>query len=214
MAEIVIKRFFSRKNDVSLVLYRFGNVFVRKCYSNSQSMKKELMYLKFLENTICVPKLFMLEGSCLYLVPINGRLLSDFSPEEIEELVPKVVHLLKKLHNLGIKKGDANPRNFIIKDNSVCAIDFEESSIIVDYRDIISDIADLAGTLLVKFYMNGLLKWAPHLISNITSSYADPNIESKELIREIISFYEKRRQVRQELATVFKSISDFLSNIS
>lgn len=209
--------FFSRKNKVTLETFR-GEQAVKKRFFSEKSMHRELNVLAYLESAglrIEAPKILSVEQekNTIYLEYIPGRLLSDFAPEIFLDKLSEVVDWLRKLHLIGLAKGDNNPRNFLIYREKVYGLDFEESHpIILGNRDMSQDLVDLMSTSILVLVSKGLPpdKTIKRIMSIVTTRYGDLFQSEKEYFAQMEGFLRRRSKYRPEKAELFGSIIDHL----
>lgn len=133
-------RLFSKNNKVERFLS--GNQkWIRKTYTNPESMSCELNVLQRLKETNCfVPLVLGVAEDYIDLEDLGDQTLLRWYEEmetagsvQYKEMVVKLVHWLLSYY-VGMSgylaepvwRSDMNFRNFIIKDNQIYGVDFEE----------------------------------------------------------------------------------------
>lgn len=130
MAEIIIKSFYSKKNEVHLVC-KNGLICMRKIFGEENSFLREKAELLALKE-INVPQIIEIKKNCIYTSYIEGELLLDkylsASIEEMPQLANMFADFLISYTNLrkGKLLADMNFRNFIVSGEKVFGVDFEE----------------------------------------------------------------------------------------
>ena len=156
--EITEKIFFpSKKNQVTkLILAEKSKTFsvICKFFVWGSAEKEETVLNECLKKEIAVPKVIKRHENILLLESLPGRAicLQDIfsSSNQINtKLLEDIAAWLYKFHQSFKKnettllKGDMRPHNFILSDNDIFGIDFEESS----RGDYMEDIAEMSATL-------------------------------------------------------------------
>ncbi|MEM0046826.1 MAG: hypothetical protein QW039_05295 [Fervidicoccaceae archaeon] len=200
-------RLFSRKNLVFLETE--DKPVVRKIFNNEKSLFRELIILNFLRDRIEVPKVIStrIEKKEIFLEYIEGTPFSDLSIKEFFSAVHLVVGWLRRLHSIGIEKGDCNPRNFILNKGKIYGLDFEEAGIIIDSQGIVRDLVDLASTSMISIYHRERdRELALEAFNEIVKSYGPVLPSALEYIPLIKSFLVQRKKYRPELAAIFEEL--------
>ncbi|MGC8751919.1 MAG: lipopolysaccharide kinase InaA family protein [Fervidicoccaceae archaeon] len=213
-------RFFSRKNIVTLE--KFGEkMVVRKEFSKKNNMFREIEVLRYLEASAMashVPRLIFAEeeNKVIYLEYIRGSLLSELSPREFIEKLSMAVEWLRKLHSLGLAKGDCNPRNFILHENKMYGLDFEESRpLLLGNQEALRDLIDLMSTSILIMASKGddPCEAAMSIVRLIPSSYGSLFVSEDEFLKLIEEFLQRRKKYRPESEALFNSVIGHLRRL-
>jgi len=210
-------RLFSRKNEVFLEESE-SILVIRKRFRKSSSFLKERDYLSYLKEKIEVPSILSeyIERQELILQFLDGPPIIQLDTREFLIAVSMASIWLRKLHFLGVVKGDCNPRNFIMHRGKIYGIDFEEASLLIDGSyDPIKDLVDLISTTAVTLYTRGLhpLKSLELSLGHVLESYGAhplPEINYKELIK---NFLRDRKKFRPERSHIFDALIEETKNI-
>lgn len=131
MSEIIIKNFYSKKNQVSLV-NRDGLICIRKKFADINDCAAEIEELSNLK-ALCVPRIIEVVDNCIYMSYIEGELLLDrylsASKPEMDNLAYMLADFIKsysKQRN-GRCLADLNFRNFIVNEGCLYGVDFENT---------------------------------------------------------------------------------------
>lgn len=191
MNEILIQKFDSKKNKVFLV-ERNNEKIVKKVFSTKESFEKELSILTLLQGSN-VPKLISFKENEILMEYIEGKtLLDSLLCSEIDD-IEIVAELLIECINSNYKTlnaypNDLNFRNFIIKNNTCFAIDFEEYDC-TDFENCLAKITAFSFLYDIDskknlIFVNALLEFAKYDFDLLF-----PKIKNE------ISFLCKRRNI-------------------
>ncbi|MCG8481936.1 MAG: hypothetical protein MJA31_01395, partial [Clostridia bacterium] len=147
----------SKKNKV-FKIHKENSCYIRKDYEDENRMVKEYKILKLMaENDVNIPTIYKQDKDSIYMEYIEGTLLLDYFIElekkhenHYDEFIKKVVKahqdIYSALHtfekNTILK--DMNFRNYLVKEDKIYRIDFEDC----EPGKIESDIGKLAAFAL------------------------------------------------------------------
>jgi tRNA A-37 threonylcarbamoyl transferase component Bud32 len=155
--------FFSRKNRVVKSL-RDGQMVVVKTYPRADSgvIRKEYMILeRCLESGVLAPTPIAMEDNAIVMSYVDGRVLStvldshwvharpgrsapEADPVRIAESLGRWLHGFHAAFEFGLRRGDVNMRNFVLSEDGMYGLDFEEAS----EGDVIEDLGQACATVL------------------------------------------------------------------
>lgn len=133
MNEIIIKSFISKRNKVQLVEVD-GTLMVKKAFEKEKDCKKEIQELNMLA-ALNVPKIIHCTKNCIYMTYIEGKLLLDLLLSSTKKDMPFLARLLaqflKEYHSVTQNRiiDDLNFRNFIVVEDILYGVDFENTKI-------------------------------------------------------------------------------------
>ncbi len=182
----------SKRNSVFRVLID-GRTVIRKEFTNEEDMLKELKYLNALAGTKCkTPKIEEIEDKTIIMEDLGEINLLDWfeelekigSDNGIKELIEKLVAWYESFYDvlhskLGGKwqKYDVNFRNFIIVDDEIYGIDFEQTQ----EGNCEEDIGKIAAFALM--YNPENTDWKKHFVSILIKMFSERfNIPSDIII--------------------------------
>jgi len=125
--------FVSKRNKV----YLHNNI-VFKEHKSRDAAEREAEFLKILSNNnVAVPKLIKIEKNVLYLEYITGKPLPDFmmdhdALDRCGKVAENIAIWLESYYaavnydTTSLIRGDVNGRNFLVVNDSVVGVDFEE----------------------------------------------------------------------------------------
>lgn len=205
----VIRQFKSKKNRVRLIEISADQQMIRlieKTFVEAEALKKELSMLSLLhEMEFSVPECLGRFDRVLLYEYLGGMTLCEklemaevceldlFSgsidrENEITELFKKTIDWLDRLHHkTGLAFYDINLRNFIVRDNLIYAIDYEDFSKLkpaVDYGRLLA---------FILTYKPVFTQWKKTLIQEL-EDYLDTEIK--------VDMDEVRLEKEKELAHI------------
>lgn len=190
----------SKRNKVYRLIDDEGNS-ILKIFSNKEDMEKELTLLQLLHTNGCkVPEVLKITSDSLYLEDLGDMTLLNWlekservSSEDILHVIAKLADWLAAFYDtissrLGLNyiMNDVNFRNFLIKDDEIFGIDFEQSK----EGDMVEDFGKLAAYALA--YDPQMTDWKKKFVKllidqlslkfNISTVSIESEME-KELVR-------------------------------
>lgn len=129
MENKTIKKFYSKRNDVTLI-EREGVLIVKKQFATKRSYNKELRELIVLQGK-AVPNIVEYGDKIIYIEYIDGELLLDkfllADNKELKRIAELFANFIKSYCAIrrGKALGDVNFRNYIIKNDKIYGVDFE-----------------------------------------------------------------------------------------
>ncbi|MFI3207158.1 MAG: hypothetical protein R3Y33_07900 [Clostridia bacterium] len=197
-------RLISKRNEVLLVEEN-DNIFISKIFSDKTCLDNEYKYLKLLQN-FAVPKVLDIKNNNLFLEYIDGKIFIDefMTCEEQNKspdfLINILLDWLDNFYKLTKKHfgkqhiiDDINFRNFIIKENEIYGIDFEQCHTGEIEYDIgkMSAFAIMYEPIKTKWKMNFLEKF---LETSIDKFNLDKQKVYEYFELELKSIYERRKK--------------------
>lgn len=172
------KEYHSKKNTVVLILNDKDSFIVKVFHpSNRKSMQRETQILSVLPSNINHPMIYQIdyENNLVKMEYINGENLCDFlhntkiSIDRKNKVIDQLArwfasfHQLYKSNKTVLLKGDAHIRNFIVSNEQIFGVDFEESK---NGKTSI-DIADCCASILLTspIFTDEKLNWCKQLIT-------------------------------------------------
>ncbi|WP_026393886.1 RIO1 family regulatory kinase/ATPase [Acetobacterium malicum] len=212
----VLRQFKSKKNRVQLIEISAGQQVIRlieKTFTEAVALKKELSMLNLLhEMAFSVPECLGQFDRVLLYEYLGGMTLCEkleiaevcepdlFSgpvnrDNEITELFKKTIDWLDQLHQkTGLTFYDINLRNFIVRDNLVYAIDYEDFSKlkpVVDYGRLLAFI--LTYKPVFTEWKKALIRELEDYLNNEIKVNMDEVRQEKE--RELARINERRAKL-------------------
>lgn len=212
----VIRQFKSKKNQVRLIEISADQQVIRlieKTFTEAKALEKELAMLRQLhEMEFSIPECLGRFDRVLLYEYLGGMTLCEklemaevcepdlFSgsvnrKNEITELFKKTIDWLDRLHHkTGLAFYDINLRNFIVRDNQVYAIDYEDFSKLkpeVDYGRLLA---------FILTYKPVSTQWKKALIREL-EDYLDTEIKvnmdevKQEKEKELVRISERRAKL-------------------
>ena len=138
----IIKEYHSKKNTVILIHSDNKPIIVKRFHpSNKKGMEREIRILKMVRSIIHAPRIYQIDKQNILITMeyINGENLCDLihnplkSYDKKNQIIEEMArwfahfHFYIKENNHFLLKGDAHIRNFIVSNQGVNGIDFEES---------------------------------------------------------------------------------------
>lgn len=155
--------FFSRKNTVFLSVLDGRPVIVKVFAKDtaSRALKERAVLERCFEKGVSVPGVIAYRDNTLVMEFVEGETLSDvldgiwltksLSGEESRSRLDSIARslgdwlaLFHGAFDYSMRRGDAIVRNFILSQNGVTGIDFEESS----ESDVIDDVGEICSSVL------------------------------------------------------------------
>lgn len=133
----------SKRNDVYRIIEE-DKIYISKTFNNIADMKKETVFLNLLkESDMNVPNIISINNNTLILADLGDLTLLDWyenlekeNSHDYKDVMIKICRLMKEFYNASLSffnqqfiLSDVNFRNFIIKDNKLYGIDFEQSAL-------------------------------------------------------------------------------------
>jgi len=133
----------SKRNQVFRVV-EINKTYITKKFSNIENVKKEVEFLQILkDNKLNVPNIIDIKNDTLILEDLGEITLLDWyenleslNSNDYKDIMMKLARWMKDFYNLTNScfnkqfiLSDVNFRNFIIKDNEVYGIDFEQAEL-------------------------------------------------------------------------------------
>ena len=190
----------SKRNKVYRLIEDEGKS-ILKIFSNKDDMEKELTMLQLLHTNGCkVPEVLKITSDSLYLEDLGDMTLLNWlekseriSSEDILHVITKLADWLTVFYDtissrLGLNyiMNDVNFRNFLIKDDEIYGIDFEQSK----EGEMVEDFGKLAAYALT--YDPQMTDWKKKFVKllidqlslkfNISTESIESEME-KELVR-------------------------------
>lgn len=212
----VLRQFKSKKNRVQLIEISAGQQVIRlieKTFTEAVALKKELSMLNLLhEMAFSVPECLGQFDRVLLYEYLGGMTLCEkleiaevcepdlFSgpvnrDSEITALLKKTIDWLNRLHQkTGLTFYDINLRNFIVRDNQVYAIDYEDFSKLkpaVDYGRLLAFI--LTYKPVFTEWKKALIRELEDYLNNEIKVNMDEVRHEKE--RELARIRERRAKL-------------------
>ncbi|WP_373485431.1 RIO1 family regulatory kinase/ATPase [Acetobacterium malicum] len=212
----VLRQFKSKKNRVQLIEISAGQQVIRlieKTFTEAVALKKELSMLNLLhEMAFSVPECLGQFDRVLLYEYLGGMTLCEkleiaevcepdlFSgpvnrDSEITALLKKTIDWLNRLHQkTGLTFYDINLRNFIVRDNQVYAIDYEDFSKLkpaVDYGRLLAFI--LTYKPVFTEWKKALIRELEDYLNNEIKVNMDEVRHEKE--RELARISERRAKL-------------------
>jgi tRNA A-37 threonylcarbamoyl transferase component Bud32 len=146
------KEFKSKTNTVALISID-NTLQIVKYFnkSNQKGLEQEIHLLRIIPFSFQIPQMYMInrENNLVIMEYIKGQNLCDalhdmsISQEKKEQYIHSLATWFAKFHQITKKnddvliKGDAHIRNFIVSDDKIFGVDFEESQIGNPTEDIV-----------------------------------------------------------------------------
>lgn len=195
------------KRNLVFRVFETNRTYIKKTFSNIENMKKEIEFLKILkDNKINVPNIINIESDTLILEDLGEVTLLDWY-ENLEKLnshdykyeMIKLARWMKDFYNLTnacfnkqFILSDVNFRNFIIKDNEVYGIDFEQVAL--------GNLENDAGKLLsyALTYKPAMTNWKVNFCDEFINVLSlelkiDKELIIKEKEKELKNIYGRRK---------------------
>lgn len=186
-------RLKSKKNRVSRIV-EVNKSYIVKEFSDLENMGREIEFLKLLKERECnVPDIIKIEDNKLYMEDLGETTLLDWYEEaeridfrESLDIIHELCSWLKDFYRISSEClgqqyiiFDVNFRNFILKDNKIYGIDFEEAC----KGEIEVDAGRLIAFALTynPAFTNWKEEFAIILLNTLSN---DLNIEKELIIRE------------------------------
>ncbi len=204
-----------------------GNFYqwIEKGYRKESSLKKEYKILKLLkQNGVRVPEIYCSYDKKLFLEYIEGKTLLKYIEEfeeknikgiQVDRIINYLLDWLTRFYDTfsgNYIMEDINFRNFIIKNNFIYGLDFEECKPGEKERDI-GRMCAFAITYYPPFS-----EWKKYYIKkflHISMKYFDLDIEKiKNVYREELMAIEKRRNIKidnniiQKITVIFQDLNE------
>ena len=187
----ILKRFFSRKNEVYLVKSD-DNLYVLKRFIDPQRADTEWNFLTSLYGRFKVPKPLTKKENDVWMEYIDGGLISE---SLTEKALMGLAAWLARLHSFGIRKGDCILRNFIITVDGIYGIDWEEASMSSEFK---GDLIDVCGSIIWIYQSN--IEEGLRVCDGFLEHYRNySGMKLNGLIEGLLSFFSKRLELRPEL---------------
>lgn len=209
----------SKKNQVSRLILsgnpQFSDLVV-KFFVWGSAKHEENVLQKLTEKGLNVPEVIDRYGNVLFLKHIRGKTLSFNSILQFPDILKMLALWVAKMHqafkkgNSTMLKGDLRLQNFIISDNTLWGVDFEEAK--TGSKEI--DVADLYVTLLEKSEVSGGCDGYTELAGRFLLEYEKFDIIKGDLLKtSIVSNLRKRMVYRPEyVEQIEKMIKKFESS--
>lgn len=200
----IIKQFLSKKNNV-LQVEKDGQTIVLKQYRDISNAKREYEILQYLSNNdIQIPTVISNNSEGLYMEYVEGITLLDYYMKLENDCLDDYLSVLvslskyhKKLYSVLDKYktntilGDMNFRNYIIKDNQIFRIDFEECK----EGSLESDIGKMAAFALT--YNPSFTPWKQKFTSSLIHVFSEELRISKNNIAQEMEKELEEMKVRR-----------------
>lgn len=215
MSPVSLYRLRSRKNIV--VHFAFENTIipdlVAKLFVTDHYEKELALLQQTRENSLPVPEVVDARDGVILMKYISGELLVDVINRTFDE--PLIVQLADWYYNFhditGMTKGDPRLRNFILNDDTLVGLDFEEASTGLWMPDIAGIAASLLDTnpifdirkrKLVWFFFSSYLRnygITRNVFTDRSFTQAVSDIlERTASLREDYRIHKIAKQVRQQ----------------
>lgn len=184
-------KLISKRNQVYRI-YDNDNTYISKTFMDSGNILKEIEILKLLKDkSIKVPNILDIKDNTLILEDLGEITLLDWFEQmektnstDYSEIIYKLSLWLKKFYsatkeyyNIQMILYDVNLRNFIIKDNEIYGIDFEQTQ----PGQIEEDIGKMVAYCLT--YNPDFTEWKKVFIEELMDTMSDKlGIEKKIII--------------------------------
>lgn len=199
-------KLISKRNQVFRV-FETNKIYIKKTFSNIENMKKEIEFLKILkDNKINVPDIIEIKNDTLILEDLGEITLLDWyenleklnSNDYKDEMINLIrwmndfYHLTNTCFNKQFILSDVNFRNFIIKDNEVYGIDFEQAEL----GNIEKDAGKLVSYALT--YKPAMTNWKVNFCDELINLLSlelkiDKELIIKEKEKELKNIYSRRK---------------------
>jgi len=209
------KEYHSKKNTVALINSNKDSLIVKVFHSsNRKGVERETQILLTLPSKINHPKIYKTdyENNLIRMEYIKGENLCDFLHDEkisldeknknIEKLARwfAIFHKIDERNKNILLKGDAHIRNFIVSNEQIFGVDFEQAS----YGRPANDIADCCASILLTspIFTDAKLNWCKQFKTTYQNSVPwvldDFEIELDNSLKTVM----KRRKNRKNLIEI------------
>ena len=190
----------SKRNQVHRII-EDNRSYIKKTFTESENMRKEIQVLRALKKEGCnVPEILEVFEDTLYLEDLGEVTLLDWYERKEKENTVDYVDMIEKLcewmksfysityncYDQSMILSDVNFRNFLIKDNEIYGIDFEESHA----GNIETDAGKLAAFSMT--YHPEMTKWKLRFAEELEKILSLELNLNKELVMK-----EKEKELRQ-----------------